>query len=186
MDPKINQNDVVKHNGISFLISGHARERFDERFPNLEFKNMLKESVPFGAQKASNGHGGILYLNQEYKVVFACERESKYTVIKTVLSVQQAMSNMERCYLIDDKALEALRDLTKIEEHRFHPIDLENSELKRLALEHVEKNLDRKERNKILRDLGYDTSGESGEVYRRYLKEAHKQQLIKELTSDPS
>lgn len=170
MNQPTNQNELIICDHRMFILSPHAKERLAERFPDLDILTLIKDAVPFGAQK---GPGGMLFLSPTYKAVLACEKDNKVNIIKTVLTVHQAISNMEQFYLIDDVAIQALQEYTRTKEIEHPPIaDQENSVLKKLAEEHVAKNYDKKERNKILRNLGYDTSGESGEIYRRYLKEA--------------
>lgn len=170
-----NPNEIILDIlGQKYALTIHAQKRLIERYgEDADIAEIIKTSIPFGAQR---GAENSLLLSKDNKIVLVTVRDGRFIVIKTILTIQQAISNMEQTNLISEKALNQLHELAKatvepVEDPPLEDPPLENYTLKNLAIQHFKKGYSRKERNKILRSLGYDTAGEDGEIYRKYLRQ---------------
>lgn len=174
-----NQNDIPKpYEDINsvvgseiFRFTAHARDRFKERCEeDIDIVDIIRNCVPFGAQKGD----GRLYISADNKIVIAGAKDGKIIYIKTVLTIFQAINNMQKLGLFKNNEMQELFALAAEVQKRQSPTvieqPLESYELKCLAEEHFAKCLTKKERNRILRDKGYDVEGIDGEIYRKYLK----------------
>jgi len=73
------------------IVTTHARERFNERFPDIRetLESLLSEAIPFGGQKGNE----YLLLNTEHGILFPMGLDEKTgrPVVKTVLTHDQGM-----------------------------------------------------------------------------------------------
>jgi hypothetical protein len=154
-----------------FKITSHARDRFAERFGyDVDIIDIIKHCMPFGGQKGD----GRLYISADNRAVVAAKKNGKHVYVTTVLTLNQAINNMQQLGLIsssvkyeDLQELYALAAKVRLEEQH----NQSSQKLKQLAEEHFKKCYAKQQRNKILRELGYDVEGEDGNIYRKYLKE---------------
>lgn len=170
-----NQNEYLEvQSAISpeiFKITSHARDRFAERFGyDVDIIEIIKHCIPFGGQKGD----GRLYISADNRAVVAAKKNGKHVYVTTVLTLDQAINNMQQLGLIsssvkyeDLQELYALAAKVRLEEQHA----TSSQKLKLLAEEHFKKCYDKKMRNKKLRELGYDVDGEEGDIYRKYLNE---------------
>ncbi len=145
---------LIESSGQKYIITIHAQERLYERYgDDADIEEIIKTSVPFGAQK---GTENSLLLSKDNKLVLATVKDGRYIVVKTVLTIKQAISNMEKIRLVDEKTLSQLYELVKtsLVEEVEEEEPQESYALKCLAQEHYRKGHDKKTRNKILRSLG--------------------------------
>lgn len=77
------------------IITGHAYQRFLERFPGVSgcLRERVERAVPFGGQRGSDKE---LRLDTEYDVVYvlAKDKKSSDVYLITVLTKDQALANM--------------------------------------------------------------------------------------------
>lgn len=71
------------------LVGPHAQERWRERSAKESLKDSLERAIPFGGQYGDN----LLLIDGE--IVFACEKYGRAFFVKTVLTKDQAVANME-------------------------------------------------------------------------------------------
>ena len=159
-----------------FRLTSHAKERFKERCEEtVDIVNIIRNCVPFGAQKGD----GRLYISADNKIVIAGVKDGKHVYIKTVLTIFQAINNMQKLGLFKNNEMQELfalaAEVQRKQSQNATDEPLESHDLRCLAEEHFTKCLTKKERNKILRDKGYDVDGLDGEIYRRYLKHLTQQ-----------
>ena len=146
-----------------FVITDHGLDRFIERaeFDNLEsaqyrelLLDELERGVPFGGQVGNDA----LYL-LPCGLVAAIVWEDGSGFVKTVLTRGQAIANMEAQGAI----LRFARPVYPVRDIR----DAANkAELRGLAERHFRAGIEKKERNAILREHGFDPAGEGGDIYR--------------------
>jgi hypothetical protein len=149
--------------GSRFVITDHALERFAERravstaLQTSQYRDLLlaelERGVPFGGQIGNDE----LYLLPSDNVA-AIAWQARTGIVKTVLTREQAIANMQSMGAV----LRSAREL----HHELRDIPDAEAELRALAEEHFNNGIGRKERNAILRELGYDPAGEAGEIYR--------------------
>ncbi len=79
---------------MKISVSDHARQRYQERFPNITTKieELLKDTIIFGGQRKSE----CLLLNHTHNIVFPiCYDDiNECYVVKTVLAYDQCMANL--------------------------------------------------------------------------------------------
>ncbi len=146
-----------------FVITDHGLDRFIERaeFDNLESDQCrelllaeLERGVPFGGQVGNDA----LYL-LPCGLVAAIVFDNGNGFVKTVLTRGQAIANMESRGAI----LRFARPVYPVRDTK----DAANkAELQVLAERHFRAGIEKKERNAILREHGFDPAGEAGEIYR--------------------
>ena len=147
-----------------FVITDHGLNRFVER-AGLDYAESdrcrelllaeLARGVPFGGQ-VGNDELSLLPCG----LVAALVRQDGRAFVKTVLTRQQAIANMESQGAI----LRAARPLDR--QWRDPSEAASIAELHELAEQHFNSGVSRKTRNAILREYGYDPAGVAGEIYR--------------------
>lgn len=148
---------------LRFVITDHALDRFAERhalsaaLQTNQYRELLlaelERGVPFGGQIGNDE----LYLLPSGNVA-AIAWQARSGIVKTVLTREQAIANMQ--------SMGAVLRLTREPRHELRDISDAEAELQALAEEHFKDGIGRKERNALLRELGYDPAGEAGEIYR--------------------
>jgi len=145
-----------------FVITLHALSRFVERYAGIGLKvgqirlvlrAELDRGVPFGGQVGKS----TLYL-LPCGLVAAVAWNHGRGFVKTVLTRGQAIANMESGAILRfARPVYAVRDTS----------DAANkAELQVLAERHFHAGIEKKERNAILREHGFDPAGEAGDIYR--------------------
>ena len=154
-----------------FVITDHAVDRFAERHAGVaalkpdQYRDLLlaelESGIPFGGQI---GNDELCLLPSG--AVAAITWKAGRGIVKTVLTREQAIANMEaqgailrparaaRPQVRDPRAASTI-DKPKVK-----------AELRALAEQHLKDGVGRKQRNAVLRERGYDPSGEAGEIYR--------------------
>ena len=139
------------------FITGHAKDRWAERFPDYDIEAELAQAIPFGGQR----HGDSSLLSP-CEAVFIVTRDK---VVRTVLTREQAMANMHMGTASMHRAQPIITSAN------VPPDCLDTVKLKQIAEEHAVRfpNYDgRKTRHRELRDLGFDTSNHKYfETYQR-------------------
>jgi hypothetical protein len=150
-----------------FLVAGiDARIKFQlaskENGREQILRAELERGVPFGGQV---GDGELCLL--PCGLVAAIVRHDGIAFVKTVLTRDQAIANMESQGAILRPACSALQQRQDV---RRPPatgdVARMNAELRVLAEQHFNDGTSRKRRNAILREHGYDPAGSAGEIYR--------------------
>ena len=145
-----------------FVITLHALSRFVERYAGIGLKvgqirlvlrAELDRGVPFGGQVGKS----TLYV-LPCGLVAAVAWNHGRGFVKTVLTRGQAIANMESGAILRfARPVYAVRDTS----------DAANkAELRGLAERHFHAGIEKKERNAILREHGFDPAGEAGDIYR--------------------
>lgn len=137
---------TIHHDEIGELhVTQHALSRFSERMDG-NFHARLKAAVPFGAQRGDD----LLLRDDDAVFTVAREQETGRRVVTTVLTLDQAVANMQA------SGIQA--DLAKAPAQR--------PSIPMLAARHALAGLGRKARNSAMRDAGYDPEGSAGLLYR--------------------
>ena len=147
-----------------FVITDHALDRFIERaeldYPEpAQYRALLvaqlERGVPFGGQV---GNDELYLLSCGLVAVVVWDKGSGF--VKTVLTRNHAIANMESQGAI----------LRPVRAWRLQFRDTRDpasrAELRALAERHFHAGIEKKERNVILREHGFDPAGEAGEIYR--------------------
>jgi len=146
-----------------FVITDHGLDRFIERaeFDHPESAQSrelllaeLERGVPFGGQV---GHDALYLLPCGLVAAIAWEDGNGF--VKTVLTREQAIANMEAQGAV-------LRPVRPFRHEVRETRAASSAELRALAEQHFKAGVSKKERNAMLRELGYDPAGEAGEIYR--------------------
>jgi len=147
-----------------FVITDHALDRFIERteFDSLEsdqYRELLlaklARGIPFGGQMGND----VLYL-LPCGLVAVVIWDKGTGFVKTVLTRDHAIASMESRRAI-------LRFARSFRRQVRDPRDsASRAELRGLAERHFHAGIEKKERNVILREHGFDPAGEAGEIYR--------------------
>jgi hypothetical protein len=153
---------------LRFVVTDHGLDRFIERaeFDNLEsdqYRELLlaelERGVPFGGQL---GTDELYLLPCGLVAVVVWDKGTGF--VKTVLTRDHAIANMEsrgailRFGRLPRRQVRETRDPAS------------RAELRGLAERHFHAGIEKKERNAILRDHGFDPAGEAGEIYRAAYK----------------
>ena len=148
---------------LRFVVTDHAFDRFVERaecnsLESDQYRELLlaelERGVPFGGQVGNDA----LYL-LPCGLVAAIVWEDGSGFVKTVLTREQAIANMEYQGAI-------LRPARPFRHEVRETRAASRAELCALAERDFEAGVSKKERNAMLRELGYDPAGKAGEIYR--------------------
>jgi len=159
------KNERVRMPAMSwrFVVTDHAFDRFVERaeLDNPESAQCrdqllaeLERGVPFGGQVGNDA----LYL-LPCGLVAAIVFDNGRGFVKTVLTRGQAIANMQSQGAI-------LRFARPVYPVRDTSDAASKAELQVLAERHFHAGIEKKERNAILREHGFDPAGEAGDIYR--------------------
>jgi len=138
-------------------LSPHAMERFSSHLPEV-LTQQVEQGIPVGAQR---GADTLLQLPCGLVAVVRRSSESGRRTVVTVLPRDYAIVNMQ-VVGIQPLATPRGADLSQLR------VAGEAENLQKLAEEHAQSCLSKKERNAILRGLGYDVQGAAGGLYREY------------------
>jgi uncharacterized protein (TIGR02246 family) len=188
------------------VITDHALDRFAERHPEFDeltpgkrrqvFLAELERGVPFGGQL---GDDELSLLPSGLVAVIVWSDGVGF--VKTVLTRSLAMANMQAQGLLPDAGRRRRRpvavDLPRLGGEADPPAPappapeppapdpLLEAQMRQLAELHLSEGLGRRQRNARLRELGYDTSGPAGEVYRAVFHAAREAERAAEREQAP-
>ncbi len=166
-------------------ITDHALDRFAERHPEFDglspdegrqvFHAELERGVPFGGQL---GHDELLLLPSGLVAVITWD--DGVGVVKTILTRAHAIANMQAQGVLPTAYRHRGRPAARRPAEEPREPDppavtpRAERELRQLAEQHLSQGIGRKERNALLRQLGYDPAGPVGDAYRDMFRAARE------------